>query len=64
MVLEGLKYKMLAFETFAHARDNTFVKDRHISKSCFNNKICSFSVQNHKICSEQRSVFDTCIQEI
>ena len=49
---------------------STFVKDRQFSKSCFTSKMCSFSVQNHKMCSEQRSVFtnvflyDTCIQEI
>ena len=70
MVLEGLKYKMLAFETFACARDSTFVKDRLISKSRFTSKMCSSSVQNHKLRSEQMSVFAkvfeyyTCIRKI
>ena len=32
MVLEGLKYKILAYETFTRARDNTFAKkSRHVS---------------------------------
>ena len=69
MVLEGLKYKKFAFETIARARDSTFAKYRHFSKSCFTSKMCSFSVQNHKICSKQRYIFtnvfeyDTCIRE-
>ena len=67
MVLEGLKYKILAFETITCTHDSTFAKYQYFSKSCYINKMCSFSVQNHKICSEQRSVFtkvvgyDTCI---
>ena len=70
MVLEGLKYKILASETLTYAHDSTFAKDRHFSELCFTSKMCSFSVQNHKMCYEQRSVFtnvflyDTCIQEI
>ena len=70
MVLEGLKYKILVFKTLARARNNTFAKYRLISKSQFTNKMCSFSVQNHKLCSEQGSIFvkvfryDTCIRKI
>ena len=70
MVLEGLKFKNLASETLAHAHDNTFAKDRPISESRFTNKMCSFSVQNDKICSVQRSFlvnifgYDTCIRTI
>ena len=57
MVLEGLKYKLLAFETITHVRDNTFAKYRHVSESRFTSKMCSFSVQNHKLRSEQKSIF-------
>ena len=70
MVLDGLKFKILAFDTLTCAHGSTFVKDRCVSESCFNSKMYSFSVQNQKICSERRSVFtngfvyDTCIQEI
>ena len=69
MVLEGLKNKILASETIARDHDMFFAKDRHFSKSCFTSKMCSFSVQNHKLRSEQRSFFtkvfgyDTCIRK-
>ena len=70
MVLEGLKYKKITFETITRARDNIFGKYRHISESRFTSKIYSFSVQNHKMRSEQTSVFtkvfiyDTCIRKM
>ena len=53
MVLEGLNSKKLASETYAHARDNTFAKDRFISESRFTSNMYSFNVQNHNIRSEQ-----------
>ena len=48
-----LKYKKIAFETLMRAHDNTFAKNRHMSESRFINKMCSFSVQNDKMRSEQ-----------
>ena len=39
MVLEGLKFRILAFETIAHAHDNIFVKYRAVSESHIINKM-------------------------
>ena len=39
MVLEGLKFQILAFETLTRAHDNTFVKYRPVSESRFISKI-------------------------
>ena len=44
MVLEGLKYNILAYETITRAHDNIFAKYRPISESRFISKMCSFSV--------------------
>ena len=57
MAIERLKFKILAFGTFTHARDIIFTKYRLISESRFIIKMCPFSVQNDKICSEQMFVF-------
>ena len=44
MVIEGLKFKMLASGMFTRARDNIFVKDQLASESRFTSKMCQFSV--------------------
>ena len=49
MVIEGLKFYFLASRTLARVHDNMFPKDRSSSETHFNNKMCSFSVQNDKL---------------
>ena len=58
MVIEGLKFQFLVFRALVRAQDTIFAEDRLISESRFINQMCSFSVQNDKICFEQSSVFD------
>ena len=57
MVIEGPKFQFLASGTLARAHDTIFPKYRSSSETRFTSKICSFSVQNDKVRSEQRSIF-------
>ena len=57
MIIEGLTFQFLASGALARARDTIFPKDRPSSKTRFTSKMWPFSVQNDKVCSEQRSVF-------
>ena len=52
MIIERLKFKILAHGTFTRAHDIIFDKYRRVSKSCFTNEMYIFSVRNDKICSE------------
>ena len=40
MILEGLRFQILASGALVCAHDNTFAKYRHISESSFISKIC------------------------
>ena len=57
MVIEGPTFQFLASGTPTRARDTIFPKDRLSSETRFTSKMCSFSVQNDKIRSKQRSIF-------
>ena len=64
MIIEGLKFQFLTSEVFTRARDTIFAINCLISESHFTDKMCSFSVQNDKIHSEQNSIFVEVFQKI
>ena len=56
MVIKELKFHSLASGMSTRAQNTIFAKYWHSSESRFTSKMCSFSVRNHKIRSEQRFI--------